>query len=612
MSSQNKDNESTSKGKENRRGRSILKDVAKARKENRKFEQAFEIDESRMKYVLGKVGELARSFRKQLGKLVHDEEGNINDQPPPKYASIISLDEWTEFVSVRTSEKFQLREMGTDATYVPRHELWRAARLHTTGDVMDENVHKVWEECVSISQSVSQGERLPPDQDILMKALKAPEHPGRVRAVGYGVTKGEYFPRLPRKKETRVPKDEFEAMKKKIIHLRGMVEKNNQLYEALTAGNKGEDSKSSKDSCPPIIPEGVTPCDLYTDNPSYHLVGRGSVYNQLGETLHNRPLPVEHVRVGVEIILDGNAPLPVPNEDAGLIILDDALGAHVAWPIGLIDLKIKHSPQPKEHDKDTRNTKESVASGKEIAVQKPVNLFGSSDKVPYLTFLHSYVKDSLTRQWNVPMPKEIFNDEYTEVLSHSDIYEIINHEWLGSCTICVYVRLLYNLLLVPNMWMSRFCFINPTKIGPEYTHQIPYIGQIFIERNQPNTLFLAPYNTGDHWMLVVVNPTTEIVYYLDSLGVNIGQRLQMRKMFDNAIKIYRANKGTKCPIQDNGSDCGYYVLRYMKEILLCSEEGVIPHEYFHTYSFEKHSTEHIDEVKQEWCRYVLENIITNK
>ncbi|KAJ1389227.1 hypothetical protein SESBI_38439, partial [Sesbania bispinosa] len=28
--------------------------------------QAFEIDESRMKYVLGKVGELARSFRKQL------------------------------------------------------------------------------------------------------------------------------------------------------------------------------------------------------------------------------------------------------------------------------------------------------------------------------------------------------------------------------------------------------------------------------------------------------------------------------------------------------------------------------------------------------------------
>ncbi|KAJ1403305.1 Ulp1 protease family, C-terminal catalytic domain [Sesbania bispinosa] len=490
-----------------------------------------------MKYVLGKVGELARSFIKQLGKLVHDEEGNINDQPPPKYASIISLDEWTEFVSVRTSEEFQrlseenrarasgythkyrksrlgyaqleqnmLREMDTDATNVPRHELWRAARLYTTGDIMDENVQQVWEEYVSVSQSVSQGECLPPDQDILLKALKAQEHPGRVRAVGY-------------------------------------------------------------------------------DNPSYHLVGRGSVYNQLGDTLHNRPLPPEHVRVGVEIILDGNAPLHVPNEDAGLLVLDDALGAHVAWPIGLIDLKIKHFPQPKEHDKDTFPSKESVASGNEISVQKPVNLYGSSDKVPYLTFLHTYVKDSLTRQWDVPMPKEIFNEEYTELLSQYDIYEIINHEWLGSCTIYVYVRLLYNLLLVPNMWVGRFCFINPTKMGPEYTQQSQYIGQTFIERNQPNTLFLAPYNTGDHWMLVVVNPTAEIVYYLDSLGVNIGQRLQLRRMF--------------VPYQDNGSDCGYYVLRYMKEILLCSEEGVIPHEYFFTNRLEKYSTELIDEVKQE-------------
>ncbi|KAJ1404632.1 putative transposase, Ptta/En/Spm, plant [Sesbania bispinosa] len=247
-----------------------------------------------MKYVRGKVGELARSFRKQLGKLVHDDEGNINEHPPPKYASIISMDEWTEFVSMRTCEEFQrlseenrarasnyahkyrksrlgyaqleqnmLRKIGPNATYVPRHELWRAARLHNSGNVMDENVQQVWEECVSVSQSVSQGERrLEPNEDILLKALKDPEHPGRVRAIGY-------------------------------------------------------------------------------DNPLYHLVGRGSVYNQLGETLHNRPLPAEHVRVGVEIVLEGNAPLSVPNEDARLIILDDALGAHVAWPIGLIDLKIK-------------------------------------------------------------------------------------------------------------------------------------------------------------------------------------------------------------------------------------------------------------------------------
>ncbi|KAJ1378614.1 hypothetical protein SESBI_47648, partial [Sesbania bispinosa] len=495
MSSQNKDNDSTSKGKEIRRGRTILKNVAKAKKENMKFEVGWNnkdqpIDPNKAKFAsyLGLVaktvvpitiddwkitpqhikdkvwndvtvifpysivtlivGELARSFRKQLGKLVHDEEGNINDHPPPKYASIISMDEWTDFVSMRTCEEFQrlseenrarastyshkytksrlgyaqleqnmLREMGPNVTSVPRHELWRAGHLHNTSDIMDENVQQVWEKC----------------------ALKAPEHPGRVRAIGYGVCKGDYFPRLPRKKEVRVDKFEFEAMKKEIIYLR--------------------------------------------DNPSYHLVGRGSVYNQLGDTLHNRPLPAEHVRVGVEIVLEGNAPLPVPNEDAGLIILDDALGAH-------------HSTPSKDNEKDTRNTKESVASGKETDVQKPINLLGLSNKIPYRSFLVTYVKDAITHQWDVPMPKEIFNYEYTEMLSHAEISEIVNHEWLGSSTICLYIRMLYDLLLIPNMWMSRFSFINPAKISPENTQQCQYIGQTFIDRNQPNMLFLAPYNTG--------------------------------------------------------------------------------------------------------------------
>ncbi|KAJ1377619.1 hypothetical protein SESBI_48689 [Sesbania bispinosa] len=94
------------------------------------------------------------------------------------------------------------------------------------------------------------------------------------------------------------------------------------------------------------------------------------------------------------------------------------------------------------------------------------------------------------------------------------------------------------------MWVSRFCFINPTKIGPEYTQQSQYIGQTFIERDQPNTLFITIQHRGS-LDVGCCQSHTEIVYYLDSLGVNIGQRQQLRRMFDNAIKIYRANKGTK-------------------------------------------------------------------
>ncbi|KAJ1409614.1 hypothetical protein SESBI_22671 [Sesbania bispinosa] len=391
MTSQNKDDESTSKNKENRRGRSILKDVAKARKENRKFEvgwnnrdqpidsnktkfssylglvaktmvgggnnpnftqsplcvlcciAAFEIDESRMKYVLGKVGELARILENSWGKLVHDEEGNINDQPPPKW------------VPMRLT--------------FPATNCVMAARLHVTGDIMDENVNKFGMSVYQVSESVTQGEHLPPGPGHFTKGLE---------------------------------------VCKNILDVLGL---------------------------------GVTPCDLYTNNPTYHLVGRGSVYNQLGDTLHNRPLPPEHVRGGVEIVLDGNAPLPVPNEDAGLLLLDDALGAHVAWPIGLIDLKIK------------------------VVVQSALGT-----------------------------------------------------KYVGSWS-----------------WLLS----------------IPQL-KLFI--------------TWIHWVSILDNV------------------IQLRRMFDNAIKIYRANKGTKC----------------------------LPRIMVQTVRLEKYSTELIDEVKQEWCRYVLETIITNK
>ncbi|KAJ1391483.1 hypothetical protein SESBI_36592 [Sesbania bispinosa] len=189
---------------------------------------------------------------------------------------------------------------------------------------MDENSQQV-----SIKQSVSQGERLELDEDILVKALKVPEHPGRVRAMGYGVRKSDYYPRVPRKKPQH-SQSEIDTMKKEMKFLLARLEKLERNQKEPTEEVMGVPCNSVKDSHPPIIPEGVTPCDLYSNNPSYHMVGKGSVYNQLGVTLHNHPLPGDHVRVGVEIVLEGNAPLPVPNEDAGLFVLDDALGTHVA------------------------------------------------------------------------------------------------------------------------------------------------------------------------------------------------------------------------------------------------------------------------------------------
>ena len=56
------------------------------------------------------------------------------------------------------------------------------------------------------------------------------------------------------------------------------------------------------------------------------------------ETLiHTRPLPPNHVKVGIDIVFE-DCPLPVPIEDEYILTLTNAIGTCVAWPLNLIQI----------------------------------------------------------------------------------------------------------------------------------------------------------------------------------------------------------------------------------------------------------------------------------
>ena len=67
-------------------------------------------------------------------------------------------------------------------------------------------------------------------------------------------------------------------------------------------------------------------------NPN-RMVGKGIVCMNLSATLHNRPLPLNHAKVRVDVAIEGDAPLPVPLEDADVMTVEQAIGTYVAWPI---------------------------------------------------------------------------------------------------------------------------------------------------------------------------------------------------------------------------------------------------------------------------------------
>ena len=66
------------------------------------------------------------------------------------------------------------------------------------------------------------------------------------------------------------------------------------------------------------------------------MVGKGKVYNTLGELLHTKLLPTGCLKVSVDIAIEMDALLPYPDDVSDATLVGDAIGSFVAWPSSLI------------------------------------------------------------------------------------------------------------------------------------------------------------------------------------------------------------------------------------------------------------------------------------
>ncbi|RZB91697.1 hypothetical protein D0Y65_023898 [Glycine soja] len=97
------------------------------------------------------------------------------------------------------------------------------------------------------------------------------------------------------------------------------------------------------------IAEGVSPCKLYVSSSLLLLIARGKVYIQI-DTLHNRSLPHGNVKVSVDVVVESNAQLQIPNHDDKIMAIAQAIGTFVAWPINLIQVDDMCPKQPNSND----------------------------------------------------------------------------------------------------------------------------------------------------------------------------------------------------------------------------------------------------------------------
>ncbi|KAL5186760.1 hypothetical protein HKD37_05G012546 [Glycine soja] len=228
---------------------------------------------------------------------------------------------------------------------VRRHVKWKMACTKKTWEMTTEAAKEIAEKI-----------------DVLAATIGCPEHPGRVRAAGAGVTIKQYFGSAPRtsRSASSLPPNELQQLTQQIrdqleesitekvtrqvmasfSHLQSQMQSQGVAVppEPVVGLGPSGPRVSRKGSC--VDPSGNDPetgdsdrCGLYIEADPARLVAIGRVYE--GSTVvHNTPLLPGQVKVSVEEVRDADAPVPVPTDEVSLV--GQALHTFLAWPTHLV------------------------------------------------------------------------------------------------------------------------------------------------------------------------------------------------------------------------------------------------------------------------------------
>ncbi|KAL6542521.1 hypothetical protein OROMI_024123 [Orobanche minor] len=626
--------------------------------------QISDIGQFRMK-TLQSIGRNWRQFKTDLtGEYIYGSSKGLS--PCEKYG--ISEDDWKEFKKIREDptweekrikkqeiaklnkaphtmarggydyvvvqeierkleeRKKEASKSGEDVIIDPpsppsRHQRWKLGRRTRAGGVSSEAAQDIITKIDELEAQCTQGSFTPEGRhDILAEAFGRPEHPGRVRGIGFGVGIRDYFGRSSRRAASSISDSVLEELTKKITYdvTQNLMKTFGQTLESLGAHSQQPHTDlrtpddhhvtrvSTKGSCADDVSgpsRGKTsPVDtgrvgFYVDERPPRLVAIGRVHHG-DSTLHCAPLPAHLVKVVVDEVVDGGAEVPVPTEEVSLV--KEALGTFIAWPKNLvIAYFIKDIERPEPPKKYARQDDRSSHSDT-------------------LKELFSVAATLFTGPLPVPWDTASFGcggDDVPLYISYNDLLEIIqDKQWL-SLSILQFWTLYLSKLNVGTVDDDLYGYFDPQSIqnmGNKGEEASGYIASRMSDAKKQ--IYLGAYHHDEHWQLLVIILAKGEVVWFCSLHRKPDNRI--KAVIQNAVTAYKMMGGMhtsrckqitwiypKCNKQSGGWECGYYVMHWMLTIVRARiTEGWM--EMFDDVA--ALPTDGIREIRTEWAKQFLE------
>ncbi|KAI5343043.1 hypothetical protein L3X38_010919 [Prunus dulcis] len=538
-------------------------------------DMAFVVGQGGKKSVLASAAKKWKDFKSTLTRhyiLPYTNDKEKLSHPPETY-KFIEKAQWDAFVASRLSQDFesvhsqhaQIREKleynhrlsrkgyaGLEdeleetmpGIEIDRSTLWKRARQDKHGNIPDPKVAENAKLIDDLQKQVSEGKvRVDGSKDVLTMAL-GPEHPGRLRGVGAGISPRQYF-NLP--KPQRVSFDD-------------------RLKESLRVLLQEETKKMEAKAREEALRMEARTKQLVE-------VERKHFLSQLSQLIPNFDPNILKQRIS-------QSPKNPMSSDKASCSGGDVRSLHVEDDTAKDEEK-KEEKREEEKEEEKEKEDEEKHDDKVIEVGDYSNMEAPSS----LKSLCRYVETTLLPEDKIlefTIDKEVFGSDRDTFLLPEDITQFAGMEEIGATVLAVYMRHLHDVLKQANM-CSMVGFIDPATVSANSgtVAERSRLVAARLQKTDGEQIFMMPYNPGRHWILLIVRAKKETVYFLDPLS------------------------GT--PKQPSNVECRYYVMRFMRDIIMDPSLG-FENMYAKGNQEASYPQEAIDEVRNEWAETVFQFI----
>ncbi|CAA7049992.1 unnamed protein product [Microthlaspi erraticum] len=324
----------------------------------------FELDtETEETIVMRQMGCIWRSSKSRLVEHINLAKNNAERMKlRPKNISTV---EWRKFIKEKTSEEFKvlsekykeirrkqiphtcsrkgmvrlaedLKKESSDASDVTRLKVWVRSRTKKDGTAVNTKAADTIKKASELVESKTPA-ATNPKQDLLSQVL-GPDNPGRLRAMGRGMSMSKYNCFQMKSKY-------MTEMQQQQMHLQQQV---HDLQETLAKmRNQRSEPEVGENSAPRSVNKKAHPkCILYDWSGSDAKVAEGRILSSDPEDFINDiPLGPNSLKVLVEDGIDADAFLWRPAPDMSYI--SQAVGGIIAWPSNFV-VTIDHDEEPED------------------------------------------------------------------------------------------------------------------------------------------------------------------------------------------------------------------------------------------------------------------------